>query len=169
MTAFLDPPAADSASLIEILRARALEQPEGLAYTLLRNGEEEEARLTYGDLDLRARALGAVLAERKAAGERALLLYPPGLEFIVAFFGCLYAEVTAVPAYPPRAARGLERLRAIVEDARPRLALTTASLLAQLREEAGGSAGVAGVPAIATDALSPALADGWREPRIEPG
>ena len=58
--------------------------------------------LTRGELDRRARALAARLQARGLAGRRALLLYPPGLEFIAAFFGCLYAGVVAVPAYPPR-------------------------------------------------------------------
>ena len=75
------------------------------------------------------------------AGGRALLLYPPGLEFIVAFFGCLYAGVVAVPAYLPRPNRPMTRLRSIVEDARPSVVLTCASLR---KDSARWSAGVPG-------------------------
>ena len=58
--------------------------------------------LTWGELDRRARAIAAALTEAGAAGERALLLYPPGLDYLAAFFGCLYAGTVAVPVYPPR-------------------------------------------------------------------
>src|SRR5829696_6945102 len=116
-------------SLIQVLRDRAIEHPERPAYTFLAEGEEEGARLTYGELDARARALAARLQRLGLAGERALLLYPPGLEFVCGFLGCLYAGVVAVPAYPPRSARMLPRLRSIAGDSRPAVALTTSDLL----------------------------------------
>ena len=62
-------------------------------------------------------------------GERALLLYPAGLDFIAAFFGCLYAGVVAVPAYPPRRNRSLSRIQAIADDAEAKVALTTVQVL----------------------------------------
>ncbi|GAF97548.1 unnamed protein product, partial [marine sediment metagenome] len=62
-------------------------------------------------------------------GERALLLYPPGLEFIAGFFGCLYADVVAVPVYPPRRNRSLRRIQAIADDAGAKVALTTDMVL----------------------------------------
>ena len=79
-------------------------------YTWLAQGEEAAARLTYAGLDRRARAIAAALAGAVPPGERALLLYPPGLEFVAAFFGCLYAGVIAVPAYPPHSRRPDPRL-----------------------------------------------------------
>ena len=75
-------------SLVDLLRDRAGEMGDRLAYTFLIEGEEE-ARLTYGDLDTRARAVGAALQEAGAGGERVVLLLPPGLDFVAAFFGCL--------------------------------------------------------------------------------
>ena len=95
------------------LRERAQREPERRAYTFLTDGEEEQGSLTYAGLDARARAIAAALQERCRPGDRALLLCPPGLEFAAAFFGCLYAGVVAVPAYPPRSARALPRLRSI--------------------------------------------------------
>src|SRR4051812_39367422 len=90
-----------SATLVELCWRRAEASPDRLAYTFLLDGESEEAHLTYGGLDLRARAIGARLQELGAGGERVLLLYPPGLEYVSAFLGCLYAGAVAVPAYPP--------------------------------------------------------------------
>src|SRR5205807_1551124 len=95
-----------------------------LGYTFLVDGEGEEVFLSYGELDRRARAIAARLQAAGAAGERVLLLYPPGLDYIAAFFGCLYAGAVAVPAYPPRLNRNLSRLQAVVADARAKFALT---------------------------------------------
>ena len=71
------------------------------------------------------------------AGQRALLLYPAGLDFIAAFFGCLYAGVVAVPAYPPRRNRSLSRIQAIVDDAQARVALTTAPVFERVHAAVG--------------------------------
>ncbi len=117
-------------SLAALLRRRAEESPDR-GYTWLAQGEETADRLTYAGLDARARAIAAALAGAIPPGERALLLFPPGLEFIAAFFGCLYAGVIAVPAYPPHSRRPDPRLASIATDCRPRAVLTTAPLLAR--------------------------------------
>jgi amino acid adenylation domain-containing protein len=117
---------------VDLLRGRARVRPQGRAFTFLLDGEDAEQTFTYEHLDRRARAIAARLRRLEAAGERALLVYEPGLEFIAAFFGCLYAGVTAVPVYPPdpmRAYRTLPRLQAIVKDAQARLVLTSTSVL----------------------------------------
>jgi amino acid adenylation domain-containing protein len=143
-----------------LLRARALERPHQVAFTFLADGEVEGERLTYAGLEARARAVAAALGESVPPGERALLLFPPGLDFIAAFFGCLYAGVVAVPAYPPRPNdRSQSRLRAMAGDAEPRAALTTLAILAG----AEGSRGLlslapelAGLRWIPTDMLTDA-------------
>ncbi len=149
-----------AATIAGLLRARAAERPERLAFTFLADGEAEGGRLTYGELDRRAAAVAAALAGSVRPGERALLLYPPGLEFIAAFFGCLYAGVVAVPAYPPRPNdRSQSRLRAIARDAAPRAALTTEAILAGAIEPRGLLAvapELAGLRWIPTDTLSAA-------------
>ena len=110
-------PIVELSTLVEILRWRALQQPEQRTYTYLVDGEAEGDHLTYAALDNQARSIGALLQSYQAIGERALLLYPAGLEFIAAFFGCLYAGVIAVPLPPLNLAqpqRTLPRLRAII-------------------------------------------------------
>src|SRR5262245_57815141 len=89
-------------SFLDILRSRTLHQAEQCAFPSSADDDGPVAALSYGELDLRARALGVRLQELGLKGERALLVHPPGLEFLVAFFGCLYGGVVAVPAYPPR-------------------------------------------------------------------
>src|SRR5689334_14098581 len=109
---------AHNRTLIDVLRFRAAHQMNQPAYIFLADGESREICLTYGELDQRARAIAAALQDRGAVGERVLLLYPHGLEYIAAFFGCLYAGAVAVPAYPPDVARqrpSLARIRVIAQ------------------------------------------------------
>jgi acyl-CoA synthetase (AMP-forming)/AMP-acid ligase II len=123
----------DFPSMVDVLRWRAANQPDQVAFTYLPNGEEEESCITYGDLDHGARVIAATLQASYPAGTRALLLYPPGLEFIKAFFGCLYAGIVAIPANPPhpsRLSRTLPKLEAIALDAEPAVVLTNSKLLA---------------------------------------
>ncbi|HEX2094222.1 MAG TPA: AMP-binding protein [Longimicrobiaceae bacterium] len=130
-----------ASTFVELLAWRAAASPDAIAYRFLRDGEGESVDITYAGLDRQARHVAARLLELKAADERVLLLYPPGLDYVAAFFGCLYAGAKAVPAYPPRANRSVERLDAIIADARPRVALTTPALLESCRSRIGHAAG----------------------------
>jgi acyl-CoA synthetase (AMP-forming)/AMP-acid ligase II len=123
------------ASLVALLCARADEAPDELAYGLLESGARPGASLTYAALERASAAVAAALAERVAPGERALLVFAPGLDFVPAFFGCLRAGVVAVPAFPPspaQGARALARLAAIAADCAPRVLLTTRAVAARI-------------------------------------
>ncbi|HYH47492.1 MAG TPA: fatty acyl-AMP ligase, partial [Thermoanaerobaculia bacterium] len=148
---------------------RARESPAARAFTFLSDAQGErieEDRLSYAGLDERARAIAALLAARGARRERVLLLYPPGLEYIAAFFGCLYAGAIAVPAYPPRLNRSLPRLRAILEDARPRVALTTAAILGRVDGWQETEPWLAAVRWLETDSLDLDGAAAWQDPGV---
>ncbi|HYH47690.1 MAG TPA: fatty acyl-AMP ligase, partial [Thermoanaerobaculia bacterium] len=141
-------------TLLDVLRRRAAEHPDRLAFRFLADGEAEAGGLTFGRLERRAAVLGRILGEAGAAGERALLLYPSGLDFVTAFLGCLWAQAVAVPAAPPRPGRAEDqRLLAIAADARPRLVLTTAALAGRAERLAAGCPDLAGAAVLATDAL----------------
>ena len=157
-------------TMVDVLRERAQQSPERLSYVFLRDGEREDTRLTSGAVDRRARAIAAVLQRLRARGERALLLFPTSPDFVTAFFGCLYAGVIAVPAPAPgpgRITRDLPRLLAMVQDARPRLVLTT-SRIARLSTALAAAAPELGTPRwMATDTLPLDDADGWRDPNVD--
>ncbi len=155
-------------TLVEVLRRRATAQADKLAYRFLVDGENEGASITYAELDRRARAVGALLAAQGAAGERALLLYPSGLEFIVSFLGCLYAGAVAVPVHPPRANRPASRLAAIVDDAAPRFVLTAAALARLEPQLAAQIPGLEKARWIQTEGLAADWAERWT-PRRRPG
>lgn len=121
-------------SLSDLLSQCAAQFPHRVAFVF--EGEDGlSTQLTYGELDGRARAIAAWLGQRAEVGDRALLVYPAGLEFIAAYFGCVYAGVLPVPATYPKPRRPLPRLDTIVADCAPRLALTESTVLGGLSPE----------------------------------
>jgi acyl-CoA synthetase (AMP-forming)/AMP-acid ligase II/acyl carrier protein len=155
-------------NLLDLVQFRAEERPDSVAYKFLADGEVEEAQVTFSEQDCQARAIAAALTERRAAGERALLLFPRTLDFISTFLGCLYAGVIAVPLYPPRNGRGLPRLTAVVADAHAKLVLTSSSSLARIRAWVSQMPNGAGIEVIATDQIAPEQAIQWTRPQIHP-
>ncbi|HEY0098837.1 MAG TPA: fatty acyl-AMP ligase [Pyrinomonadaceae bacterium] len=149
------------------LRLRASDQPARTAYVYLGDGEQEQARVTYSGLDLLARGIGATLCSLQARGERALLLYPPGLDFVAAFFGCLYSGVVAVPAYPPHPARPeitLPRLHSILADSQAKFVLTTTGILAKVAPLFARTEDFKHLRWLATDEIEHGRAEDWNEP-----
>src|ERR1700722_8289881 len=114
-------------TLSGILRSRAACQSQECVYTFL-HGDEEQS-LTHEELDRMARATAAVLLQFCSSGDRALLIYPPGLDYIVALHSCMYAGVIAVPSYAPRPNRPMSRLESIVASAEPAIVLTTRAMM----------------------------------------
>jgi acyl-CoA synthetase (AMP-forming)/AMP-acid ligase II len=156
----------EASTLVELLRWRALYQPERHAYSFIRQERMDDARLTYGELDRQARIIGAALQARGAVGKPVLLLHPPGLEYVAAFFGCLYAGAIAVPAYPPHSARTMPRIQAIVLDSRTDIVLATHDTLADLQHGFAQMPELAHMHWMATDRLDDCQATAWREPEI---
>jgi acyl-CoA synthetase (AMP-forming)/AMP-acid ligase II len=116
-------------SMVDLLRRRAAEQADQRAYVFLSERGAEEATLSFADLERRASAVAAQLSGRSQKGDRALLMFPPGLDFIVAFFGCLMAGVIAVPVMPPRRTSTRDASVNIAADCTPRFVLTMAALI----------------------------------------
>ena len=161
---------SEFSTLVELLRFRASTQPDKQAFVFLRDGEEEDGRLTYGELDRQARAIAAALQDRNLQDQRALLLYSPNLEFVAAFMGCLYAKVLAVPAYPPRPNQTLDRLRAIMADSGATVALTTESQLGNMERLLAKNPDFSALNWFTTDTLTRETGreQNWFEPQVSP-
>jgi amino acid adenylation domain-containing protein len=153
-------------NLVELLHWRALHQPDRLAYAFLKDGDVEEARLTYAELDKKANGIAAMLQQARAQGERILLVYPSGLDYIAAFFGCLKAGAIAVPTYPPRLNRSLSRLQTIASDAQPAIALTTSSILSGIEDFLCEDPYLRAARWQATDTIQDSLGAEWKPPDI---
>lgn len=149
-------------SLVELLQLRARETPDSMAYTFLKDGLEEDLVYTYEELDRHAKAIAATLGDVK--GARALLIYPPGAEFVAGFLGTLYAGAIPIPAPPPdiaRLKRTLPRLRSIILDADASLMVTTSGIADSLL---GGMDDTIEFPQmrwLSTDLVDIAKADEW--------
>jgi acyl-CoA synthetase (AMP-forming)/AMP-acid ligase II len=138
-------------TILDVLDRRACEETDRMALTYLSHGETITGTLTYGELQAKAMQVASVVSRRCKIGDRALLLYPPGLEFAIAFLGCLYAGIIAVPAYSPRSRKRDIRVAAIQQDAMPAVALTVGGLIDRLEIDK--------IPVLATDHLSNDFSD----------
>ncbi|HEY3871111.1 MAG TPA: amino acid adenylation domain-containing protein [Actinocrinis sp.] len=161
-------------TIVDTLRRRAGDTPDRLAFEFEESDDVVRA-VDYAGLDHAARSVAALIKERGASGNRVLLLHPPGLDYVSAFLGCLYAGAVAVPIYPPGSLRGLERVAAIASDCAAELALSDSATVQALEGVGGGSGGDGRsalpehIRLMASDGLDPASADGWleRRPRSE--
>lgn len=160
-----EPGAEPANSFVDILRRRATRQPERIAYGIAGAHGVDGPALTYGALDRSARSLAVAILQQVSPGDRVLLPYPSGLDFLTAFCGCLYAGVVAVPLFPPRPNRTLSRLEMVLEDADARLALMP-SVPAPTSPLDYGSRW-SSLRYLAADSVEPALAEGWKEPSTQ--
>lgn len=152
-------------SLVDAVQRHAISHPDDIAYIALDERGGEAAALSYAELDRRASALADHLAARAQPGERALLVFPPGLDFLVAFFACQYASIIAVPTIFPRQGRLRDSSVKIVEDCAPRFGLTTGAAVDAMRTAHAELPGAAGTEWLGVDALdlpAPAFPAGAR-------
>ena len=156
------------ATLVDLLRYRADKQPKQKIYTFLLDGEKKFCHWTYADLERQAVTIAALLKRYSVEGERVLLLYPPGLDYIAAFFGCLYAKAIAVPAYPPRNSRRAYRVQKIIQDSEAAIALTTSTSLPQIKCLLNSEFTSSVRQWLTTDNLSKSSVENWKIPNIQP-
>ncbi|TVQ55235.1 MAG: fatty acyl-AMP ligase [Phycisphaerales bacterium] len=155
-------------TLVHVLQRHARQRPDHRAFVYLRDDESEEVVMTYAQLDERARRIAAHLQQMHLVGERVLLAFPPGLDLIAGYFGCLYAGCVAVPVSLPRK-RTLDRFGEIAADAGARLILSTTPAIAQFHEVIRrlDQANVASqIPWLAVDDMVLASPDQWTRPEI---
>lgn len=157
-------------TLLEMCRYRAEEQPDRKFFSFLESGVEETDSRTPREVHEQAKAIAAELQEHASPGARVLLNYPSGLEFVAAFFGCLYAGMIAVPIPPVETGRDgakTGRLEAITSSAQPELFLSTTTTLERLGQSQAVDEVLAGMTRITTDTVSEHKAALWQEPTID--
>lgn len=154
-------------NFVDVLRGWTQQVPHRVCFQFVEEAGVDERRMTYGELDKLARRIAVRLQQSHLQGERALLLFQPGLDYVAAFFGCLYAGVVAVPAYPPRQNRTLDRLEAVALDATAKVALTTSGLRDRIQSALREWPGLAEMEFAAVDELTRGIEDDWRPPKID--
>ncbi|MEU2794140.1 fatty acyl-AMP ligase [Streptomyces sp. NPDC007100] len=154
MTTHLSPQEAAvgvAGTVPEALRLRSVKEPDETAFVFLSDGAEPAGSLSYRQLHDAALDRAAALADAGLDGDRAVLLYPSGLEFVRTLLGCLYARVAAAPVQVPTRQRGLERLRRIADDAGATTVLTTGAVKRDLEDRFGGRPELAGLVLVDTE------------------
>ena len=167
MNSSLPIPSSACKTLVELLEQRASEHPNDIYVGFLEGGKTEPVNLSYAELRRQACAIAAHLQALQLEGERALILFRPGLAYIAAFFGCLYANVVAIPAYPPHLARNshsLERLKAVIANAQARIALISADIWEMIAPVVAQEPAFSGLHWIVTEQIDPQTSAHWRAP-----
>jgi acyl-CoA synthetase (AMP-forming)/AMP-acid ligase II len=154
-------------TMVDLFQQRAEKYANQVMYIYLMDGELEEVQITYSEMARRAQRIAAWLQERKLVGERALLLFPPGLDFIAAYFGCLYAGVVAVPSYPPRLNRPSPRIQRIVGDSQAMVVLTTQDIYSSMEQRFEHTPDLKELTWLDTASLPAGLEEHWRYPAID--
>jgi amino acid adenylation domain-containing protein len=154
------------------MRARA--HPERTAFTFLSTSDFPSAHLSFAALENEARRIASAVVALNLRHRPVLLLYPPGLEYLSAFFGCLYAGAIAVPFFPPRLNRSLRRLESVLADAQPSLALSTSHVISKLQPALSDWLARSSLRWLATDSLTmpesaESIPGNHLLPEIEPG
>ncbi|MCE2029781.1 AMP-binding protein [Sessilibacter corallicola] len=125
------------------------------AYIYLQNDGSEPLRLSHLEIIQKSKSLAALLQKNYSLGDRAILLYPSGLDYIIAFFACIYAGLIAVPAFPPNSRkRDWGRIDAIFENAAPALILTTSSLEENITQWQSEQSSAKQVSVVSTDVIN---------------
>lgn len=153
-------------NFVKILNWRAEVNSDKKVYIYLKGGEIEAQSITFYELDRQARAIGAYLRRWGMAGERALLLYQSGIEYMAAFFGCLYAGTIAVPLYPPKMNRKMERIKTIIKDSGAVAILSTEQLMQKCKKMLMDEMDNDEIHWIDTDNISLDMAEKWSFPEI---
>ncbi len=158
-------------SLVELVLHRAENQPDKVAYRFLLNGEDKEDILTYRELKERAARIAGYLQQVTQTGDRLIILFPPGLDFICSYFGGLLAGVIIVPLYPPQRARkdvSLNRLLNVIDDAQPSVILTDKNLHKVSFELSGNNAELERQRWLVLEDLPEGAKEQWQDPHMGP-
>lgn len=164
-SSLLAPFSPPDTNFVERIRYWAVATPDTTAFRYL-EGDEETDSVTFAELDTQARAIAARLVSMGFAGQRALMLYPPGIDFIRAFFGCHYAGVIPVPAYPPRRNRNMGRINSISENCQASVALSVDAVASKTAGRLEDAPDLRRIPWVATEDIPEVLANDWVPPTI---
>ncbi|MGO1101833.1 fatty acyl-AMP ligase (plasmid) [Priestia megaterium] len=160
-------PNSNYSSMIDLLSHKAMIHPEKVVYTFLSNDNQDETNITYQELHMYAQQIAAYLQHLGLEGQRALLMYPSGIDYVKAFLGCIYANVTPVPVYLPGLSRNMERLKAIMDDSATNIILTTTQLHSKISFHFSDELSNMNLKWIPIDDISHDYRDQWSQPKVD--
>jgi len=109
----------------EVIKYWTIKKPNHVVFRFLQDGINENESFTYKQLETRSKALGATMQNLGNKGDRILLLFQPGLSYVASLYACFYSGFIAVPAYPPRRSKGIDRIHTIINDSEATICLVS--------------------------------------------
>ena len=155
-------------SFIDVIQSHELERPDQHAYIFLGDGVNETEQCTYKELNVFSKAIAARLQQLNMEGGSTLLLFPPGLDFVKAFIGCLFAKTMVVPVQLPRGNKPLDAIEQIIEDANVTSILTNEKALKSLKRNKDFQKITQRIPPVKIEDIELSNADNWMPPEIAP-
>jgi len=160
-------PAHAGQTLVDVLRRRAVQTPDRLAISLTTD-KGAVATFTYGELDRHARALAQRLQQQRCVGARALIMLPPGPDYLVALLGCWYARVTAVPISQPSGDLCPAGTLRLIDTVGARILIYAHAARQQMRQAAWRAVSRTAAMIVNIDSLPLTDADAWLAPDVQP-
>lgn len=154
-------------TLVSMLSQRAASAAGNKGFRFITRSDEEGEQLSFRQVDHRARQIGAHLQARFEPGKSVLLLLPPGLDYVVAFFGCLYGGMVPIPAYPIRRNRSSDRLVMIAQHAKPALVISSRAGTEKSKDASSNTRILEGMPWLDIEDITTS-ADAWSDPAASP-
>src|SRR5580692_1263554 len=154
-------------SILEVLRQRAADDPTTVVYRFAFEDNSVVGELTYADVDARARAIGGWLQSKGCHGRPVSLIFLPGLDYVAAFFGTLYAGAVAVPLSPPASPPAVARVEAVLADTNCRMVLTSDELLSRMARLVGGPDTHSEIEVATTQSILAASRLAWSDPAVQ--
>ncbi len=157
----------DFKTLVEMLCFRAREHPNRVVFTFDPGIADSTAEtITYGELDIRARAIAAELQQSDTEHKPVILIFDCGIEFVTSFFGCIYSTAIPVPIYPPFSTKQLDQLHSIIQNCGASTALVTSALLDSIKQIDMGFPITSKMNWFEVDLMNDSNALGWQNPTI---
>jgi acyl-CoA synthetase (AMP-forming)/AMP-acid ligase II/acyl carrier protein len=160
--------ANDSQDLIGLLEGQSLKYMQKTAYVFLENGIDEQERISFRELENRAKKIAAFLQKDFKKGDRCVLLFPTGIDFVVSLFGVILAGLIAVPAYPPRRNSSSGRFWSILEDSDASLILCSETNAKNLKRNFGDDVRMQACPVFEYTDLLVSDPQAWERPQTSP-
>ena len=153
-------------NLIDLFEFRTQEQADKTLYIFLEDGVQIHSQITYGELRDKAKSVAASLQKTNKEGDRVILLFPNGIDFIVGLFGCILAGMIGIPAYPPRKAQSNDRFFSILRNSGSSLILSTEGISNKVNRQFQDNEDLKKVHFLVYDQLDFNLSDHWVKPDI---
>lgn len=164
-----DPLVNQCSTYIEVVKNHVISTPDHVVFRFLSDGVNESESLTFQQIETRSKALGATIQNYGSKGDNVLLLFQPGLSYVASMFACFYSGFAAIPAYPPRRNKGIDRIYTIIEDSGTTICLVSQQVYNDIQRNFKNDGILSRINWIVYEKITNNCASDFRETKILPG